>query len=429
MAENRNHGYDAIFEPEVDKKYTCPVCLAVLRDAVQTHCGHRFCEVCITNVIGTRRAARCPVDNTWFYCDGQLFEDIAIRREILSFAVKCYYFNEGCEWKGELRDYEEHIEECIYRPVECTHQCGASVLYLNLSEHLDICPRRPTICAHCQENIIHVDMTKHQLLFCQKFPVSCTLCGKTGILRENIPTHVDTKTGDCPNTTILCCFQSVGCHFMDRRGLMSNHYSENMEEHLSLILSSGMEMYKQMAGGRREIAKLREEMEPLQILVLSQKYKLEEQSQYLNSSRNENRRGCVHWTIPESDSDEDITSPFVYTSTPGYKINFALSFNAQSLGFNSSHTYLIAYIHNREDEEQIDFPVQIKYKITLYDQLSPKFSRSNFTSTIECDYERVPTNHLISYEVCGTKKLLPTTSLFSSHYKKNRQIFMKIEEC
>ena len=45
-------GYDAVFDPELDDKYKCPVCLTALRDPVQTKCGHRFCRICLKHSRG-----------------------------------------------------------------------------------------------------------------------------------------------------------------------------------------------------------------------------------------------------------------------------------------------------------------------------------------------------------------------------------------
>ena len=45
-------GYDAEFEPALDPKYICPVCLAALRSPLQTKCGHRFCKMCMQKIIG-----------------------------------------------------------------------------------------------------------------------------------------------------------------------------------------------------------------------------------------------------------------------------------------------------------------------------------------------------------------------------------------
>ena len=43
-------GYEAVFVDDPERKYMCPVCLVVMKEAVQTSCGHRFCEVCIRKV-------------------------------------------------------------------------------------------------------------------------------------------------------------------------------------------------------------------------------------------------------------------------------------------------------------------------------------------------------------------------------------------
>lgn len=44
-------GYDVEFDPPLESKYECPICLMALREAVQTPCGHRFCKACITKSI------------------------------------------------------------------------------------------------------------------------------------------------------------------------------------------------------------------------------------------------------------------------------------------------------------------------------------------------------------------------------------------
>ena len=48
-AENaeRISGHDELFEAPVSSDYECPICITVLRDPVQTPCGHRFCTTCI----------------------------------------------------------------------------------------------------------------------------------------------------------------------------------------------------------------------------------------------------------------------------------------------------------------------------------------------------------------------------------------------
>ena len=45
--EPRSEGYDEYFDPPLESKYECPICLLGLREPVQTSCGHRFCNGCI----------------------------------------------------------------------------------------------------------------------------------------------------------------------------------------------------------------------------------------------------------------------------------------------------------------------------------------------------------------------------------------------
>ena len=49
--EQRSEGYDEYFDPPLESKYECPICLLGLRGPVQTSCGHRFCRGCILRSI------------------------------------------------------------------------------------------------------------------------------------------------------------------------------------------------------------------------------------------------------------------------------------------------------------------------------------------------------------------------------------------
>ena len=47
MRRVTGEGYDYEFSPAADERFICPVCMLVMRRAVQTSCGHRFCDTCI----------------------------------------------------------------------------------------------------------------------------------------------------------------------------------------------------------------------------------------------------------------------------------------------------------------------------------------------------------------------------------------------
>ena len=46
-----SEGYDEYFDPLLESKYECSICLLGLREPVQTTCGHRFCKGCILRSI------------------------------------------------------------------------------------------------------------------------------------------------------------------------------------------------------------------------------------------------------------------------------------------------------------------------------------------------------------------------------------------
>ena len=49
--EPGSEGYYEYFDPPLESKYECPICLLGLREPVQTSCGHRFCKGCILRSI------------------------------------------------------------------------------------------------------------------------------------------------------------------------------------------------------------------------------------------------------------------------------------------------------------------------------------------------------------------------------------------
>lgn len=146
-------GYDVEFDPPLESKYECPICLMALREAVQTPCGHRFCKACIIKSI--RDAGhKCPVDNE-ILLENQLFPDNFAKREILSLTVKCP--NVGCLHKMELRHLEDHQAHCEFALMNCP-QCQRPFQKCQLNIHiLKECPRRQVSCVNCAVSMAFED--------------------------------------------------------------------------------------------------------------------------------------------------------------------------------------------------------------------------------------------------------------------------------
>jgi len=167
-------GYnEGIFlEKDNVKDLQCAICLDVIRDCVETPCGHLFCEACIKDFLFQRSKDEqvCPMDQIPIDIN-RLTAVISNRRKILSSKVMCQHQYEQnqlkaqeledgediknndeekklpntdiiqCQWTGQLNKLHEHLTlNCILRSVICPYQkYGCHVDNLNpktLETHL-----------------------------------------------------------------------------------------------------------------------------------------------------------------------------------------------------------------------------------------------------------------------------------------------------
>ncbi|XP_073908886.1 TNF receptor-associated factor 2 isoform X2 [Castor canadensis] len=173
---------------KLEAKYLCSACRNVLRRPFQAQCGHRYCSFCLTSILssGPQNCAACVHEG--IYEEGisilessSAFPDNAARREVESLPAVCS--NDGCTWKGTLKEYEAHNE---------------------------VCP---------------------------KFPLPCDGCGKK-ISREKFQDHIRT----CGKYRVPCRFHAIGCSEMVEAEELQEHEAQRLREHLALMLSSLLEV-------------------------------------------------------------------------------------------------------------------------------------------------------------------------------------------
>ncbi|XP_011608205.2 TNF receptor-associated factor 6 [Takifugu rubripes] len=216
-------GYDVEFDPPLESKYECPICLMALRNAIQTPCGHRFCKICIEKSIRDA-GQRCPVDNEMLSKE-QLFPDNFAKREILSLTVRCS--NPGCTGKMELRHLEDHLAHCQFATVPCPH-CQQSVRKTILEEHMTAeCRRRPVSCPDCIETFVYEERERHEQQ-CPFASVMCPYCDMD-LVRDQMESHCDT---DCPIAPIACTFSLFGCKERMQRHDLARHMQDFTQMHM-----------------------------------------------------------------------------------------------------------------------------------------------------------------------------------------------------
>ncbi|XP_032221864.2 TNF receptor-associated factor 6 [Nematostella vectensis] len=219
-------GYDELFDPPLESKYECPICLLGLRDPVQTPCGHRFCFNCIRRSIRDA-GPKCPVDNTPL-SERELYRDNFAKREMMSFIVWCRLKKErGCTWKGALKELEEHLKGCPCMDTNCPNECGAVMQRKEVDKHCaEACPNRSVPCDHCKMKVTISKIEKH-LKECPKMVIQCKSC-KQNVTREKMTDHLQSS---CPKMKSTCPFAFLGCDFEGFNPAVIKHVTENREKH------------------------------------------------------------------------------------------------------------------------------------------------------------------------------------------------------
>ncbi len=140
-------GFDCEFlEPPPDVLQTeCPVCLQIIREPHQvTCCGKKYCASCIQCVQDSNSS--CPT------CKAELFHsflDKGIKQSLYGLKVHCSHQKDGCEWTGELRQLDEHLNT---DPLPETQLDGCPLTIINCDFHH----------VGCAVKLPRQDMPEHQ---------------------------------------------------------------------------------------------------------------------------------------------------------------------------------------------------------------------------------------------------------------------------
>ncbi len=244
--QQADKGFDCEFvepPPERFVQSECPVCFLIIREPHQvTCCGKKFCKACIGHIKVTKNS--CPICNIEEFSN---FPDKGVKQLLYDLKVCCSHQKDGCEWTGELRQLDEHLntdpqpekqlDGCQFVAIDCIYNCGNHQQRSYIQNHqIKDCTKRPFDCEHCRDyKSTYDDVTNNHWPVCGSFPVPCpNQCGST-IQRQNIDSHV---VDGCPLTTINCDLHHVGCAVKIPRQDMPEHQRENLLTHISLLASS-----------------------------------------------------------------------------------------------------------------------------------------------------------------------------------------------
>ena len=191
------------FVVEPSEEYHCPICAKVLVEPHVTDCcGQHFCEECLKQWFEEQLGKKiCP------HCRSEEFTHIRylpLKRKINDLLVYCSNRDNGCTEITCVCQLESHINQCSYTTIECSNNCGDSLLRKDLADHLNNkCVMRLSVCIYCQKQDRHfiIVSLQHQQR-CPDFPIGCpkSCSGGDQVKRRDLHAH-----------SLVCPLESVVC--------------------------------------------------------------------------------------------------------------------------------------------------------------------------------------------------------------------------
>lgn len=116
------------------------------------------------------------------------------QRRIQRLAVQCTFHDNGCTWKGELRELEAHALNCEKADVVCPRNCGMIYPKSEEAKHLEEeCSKKMQTCPHCDKSVTLKGLKSH-LKICPSVLIDCpNSCGLVQKARSEMNEHLNER--------------------------------------------------------------------------------------------------------------------------------------------------------------------------------------------------------------------------------------------
>jgi hypothetical protein len=207
-------------------EYICPLCKGVLMEPLQDKKGHVFCKRCIEKHL--QISNKCPVDDHEISRD-KIDSIMFIINILEKQTVYCKNRLKHCEWKGNLKLLEPHLEtDCEKQDLGCPNEgCTVKVMRQDMNYHLENCDYRLVKCNYCYKDACLQRLNIHYE-DCGKYPLDCIqLCGKM-VERCEMDNHIKNT---CDNTILNCPYIKFGCNTEIMKKDLKNHLNDFYDQH------------------------------------------------------------------------------------------------------------------------------------------------------------------------------------------------------
>ena len=156
--------------------HLCPICIDPLTEPYLTDCGHHICYRCRQHLLTSGKTG-CPVCRELNVLTNAHLNK-HLQRQVYSLKVCCQHHKVGCQWVGDLRLLQEHLDpekrKCGFILLTCPFGCGKRVRNSAMKDHiLSDCCKRLYVCEHCSYCNKFDIVTEQHYPLCEMFPVEC----------------------------------------------------------------------------------------------------------------------------------------------------------------------------------------------------------------------------------------------------------------
>ena len=327
-----------IFITEPPKSRFCPICFDLLTEPYLSDCGHHVCCQCRTRLL-TSIKNECPECREPDVLSSARLNKF-LQREINDLKVRCQHHREGCEWTGEVRDLQSHLDpdkrKCDYILLPCSFGCCERIRSGAMRDHKKrYCTKRQMICQYCSYCSSYDIVTAKHLPICLQVPVTCpNNCKKEGLKREQLQAHIN----ECPLQVISCPFTSAGCTVKLPRNEMEKHEATAVCEHLRLLMKLHLNQETSTPPAATILPPFLYNQAPMEFII---------------SDYHEKKEANEEW----------YSSPF-YTHNRGYK--FRLEVHPNGYGTASgSHLSVFAQLMRGEYDNELEWPFEGEIRVEL----------------------------------------------------------------
>ena len=311
--------------------FECGVCLQLLKEPMLTGCcGHHFCRACIDLVLARNHV--CPLCKE----DGfEAFRDKKTEREIYNLEVYCSKKFCGCQWIGELRNLDRHLDvkegQCEFVEVGC-----------------DFAP------IGCPVRQLRGDLARH--------------------LEENKERHMLLMSAACMRSNGQ--LQKMEERFQQQLSLQDQRITEMKAEKDREV----RELHEELAQKDEKIAQVETEVQRLKTELKRQEKRI------LTLERMAHdcppfAEFTLHDFSKLKASQMGWFGPGFYTHPGGYKLCIKVYPNSQKLG-EGNHVSLYFYIMRGAYDKQLKWPKTIRISIQLLNQLTGEWEHQHAWSNL-----------------------------------------------